>query len=507
MAPLASPSAPPDFCQAKSVQSPDRQRLAIIADAMILVLVALVVRISTFGDPNVGGDEGFYQTVGIAMNAGAVPYVDIWDRKPWGLFFLYSLITSIESDPIGYQVAALIFAAATAFVISRIVLLWTDRQGAVLAGAAYLLFLVKFQGYGGQAPVFYNLFVVCAGALVLVAQDDIRCGKAPLSSFAAMFLAGLAITCKQTAFAEAAFLGLTCAVTLVRAPVSEGLPANARWLTIALWALLGCLPFAAISAGYWLAGHGDIYWQAMVGANEAKPAVLAASLIRLVIMFASLAPLLVLGTLAVPSTPPDRVRFVWLWLLAAIVGITPARQFYLHYGLSLLPPACLAASAFLSRRIFGLTALPLLAWYALADGHAWDFDHARRSKAAFARMAETIKAHKNDGPLFVFEGPSLLYPLTGSRPPTPLVFTAHLTQLTERNVSHLDTLAEVRRILALDPTVIVLGPSPKQFPPNMETERLVRDHVAQRCELIGRFARVEYWSDDEIDIWANCRRD
>ena len=57
---------------------------------LVLTLVALVVRARTFGNPVIGFDEQFYLLVGDRMLHGALPYVDIFDRKPIGLFLLYA---------------------------------------------------------------------------------------------------------------------------------------------------------------------------------------------------------------------------------------------------------------------------------------------------------------------------------------------------------------------------------------------------------------------------------
>ena len=133
----------------------------------LLLLVAVVLRCDTFGDPNLHGDENFYLSVGAAMHHGALPYVDVWDRKPLGLFAIYYLITAISTAPLVYQLIATLFAAATAWVISAIARQWAKPQGALLAGICYLLWLAPLQGYGGQSPVFYNLFMASAALLVL----------------------------------------------------------------------------------------------------------------------------------------------------------------------------------------------------------------------------------------------------------------------------------------------------------------------------------------------------
>uniref|UniRef100_UPI001C08B440 hypothetical protein n=1 Tax=Acinetobacter baumannii TaxID=470 RepID=UPI001C08B440 len=55
---------------------------------LILLMFAVAVRARDFGNPSIHVDEQFYLLVGDRMLHGALPYLDIWDRKPIGLFLL-----------------------------------------------------------------------------------------------------------------------------------------------------------------------------------------------------------------------------------------------------------------------------------------------------------------------------------------------------------------------------------------------------------------------------------
>lgn len=85
--------------------------------AALIIAFAFLIRSATFGNPTLEPDESFYLLVGIKMHDGLLPYVDIYDRKPFGLFVIYYLVTFISHDPAGYQVLATLFASATGVVI------------------------------------------------------------------------------------------------------------------------------------------------------------------------------------------------------------------------------------------------------------------------------------------------------------------------------------------------------------------------------------------------------
>ena len=85
----------------------------------ILLLFAFAIRAPVFGNPVVGVDETFYLLVGDRMLQGALPFVDLWDRKPVGLFLIYAAIRLLGGEGVyQYQVVATLFAAATAALIA-----------------------------------------------------------------------------------------------------------------------------------------------------------------------------------------------------------------------------------------------------------------------------------------------------------------------------------------------------------------------------------------------------
>jgi hypothetical protein len=464
---------------------------------LVLLAAALLLRGYTFGDPNLFIDEAFYFAAGNAMHHGALPYVDVWDRKPFGLFALYYLIAGISSAPIAYQLAATLFAALTAWLIGRIVMLWSDWQGALGAGLAYLFLLSTFQGFGGQSPVFYNLLIALAALLIARSAPALRAGTAPRAVMLAMLSAGLAITIKTTALFEAAFLGL---YTLALLPSALRLRAGIRW------ALVGALPTLAIAGGYAVAGHWSEYWQAMTGANLSADRWDAYSAqIRLRLMLASLAPLLAAAAFGWLDLKCDARRFTGWWILAALAGLAAFPYFHRHYALPLLVPLCVAGGAFLSRRWIGGVATAAICLLAFRESPPIDFAHTARSKSAMETLAAAIRQHGAGRGLFVYEGPPLLYTMTDQPFPSALAFPAHLYHQIERNVSHLNTLAEVERVIAARPGVVVMTGEPRDGPLNTETYAVVAAYVTANCRLVADVQAPERLRSDQVLVWGDCR--
>lgn len=468
----------------------------------LLLAVALVLRCDTFGDPNLDDDDTFYQAVGIAMRHGALPYVDVWDRKPFGLFAIYWAIAGISYAPITYQVVASLFAAGTAAAIAAIGARWGKAAGGLLAGVCYLLWLAPTQGYGGQTPLFYNLFIACAALLVVRAEPELRQGLISRQVLVAMVLAGCAITIKTTALFEAAFLGLYALWQVSR----SGSESSMILRHGALFALLGSTPSLLIGAAYLLGGHGYEFWHAMVTSNLRKPPPdFFAMGVRALIMFSYLSPLLIIAVFGLMERGRGR-QFRALWLLAGLIGVISVPRFYMHYALPLLVPLCVTAIPFLDRRGLGLAATVIVAGVSLWLAPPFQFAATVQSRLAIARLAEAVRRHSGDGPLMIYDGPPELYHLTGHGLVTPLTFYAHLSDLAEKDVSHLSTLGETRRVLALRPGAVVIANPIRSGPVNMETYRLVRGYIVQHCRMVARVTAYERMNSYPVEVWGDCRR-
>ena len=144
------------------------ERLRSAGPLLVLGLLALALRGADFGNPIIHTDEQYYALVGSRMWHGALPYIDLWDRKPIGLFLIYAATRLLPGDGIvAYQGVALLFAVGAACAIGRAArIAGANAAGALIAGAAYLVWLPMLSGRAGQSPVFFNLFMALGAALV-----------------------------------------------------------------------------------------------------------------------------------------------------------------------------------------------------------------------------------------------------------------------------------------------------------------------------------------------------
>ena len=432
----------------------DRPTTSTAHRLLILLAVAILARALTFGNPVVHVDEEFYFFTGHSMWQGAWPFVDVWDRKPVGLFLLYALPAAF-GFPAGiwaYQAMALASVVATGWLIARMAERLGWGAGATAAGVAYILWLDLLGGQGGQAPVFYNLLMM--GAAWAILESDRR-GSRTLG-LAAMALVGLVLQIKYSAVFEGMVFGL--------------------WLLASEWrrsrSVVALIPYAAglvavslaptaLAAGVYAAiGQWDAFLYAnflsIFHRNPDPLAELAGNLGQMVLI---LSPVVTLAVLGLKRAERDRERtFLAVWLGAAMVGVLIFRPWFDHYGLPILLPACTAAAAMLGREDWRRRQTPaLLLTVALAGQIVLlSLRHERGDATEFAALSQAVG--KGPGCLYVYSGSTMLYVATQRCALSRWIVPAHLSRAREAGATGVDQDSEITCILSQHPAVVVMRP-------------------------------------------------
>ena len=440
--------------------------------AIVLIASAFAIRAWQFGNPVVHIDEQFYLLVGDRMLGGALPYVDIWDRKPIGIFLIYAAIRTLGgTGVVEYQMAATLFAGLTALLVALLAARFASRIAAAAAGLCYLLWLNILGGEGGQSPVFYNLPVAAAALLTLRAISRERFDSAAFAQgAAAMLLSGLAIQIKYTALAEGLFFGLALIWGARRAGL--GWP---RLLPAGLvWAALGAAPTLAAFLFYLRLGHGDAFVHANFLSALQRSSPGAAVLAGRIFFIAAMILPLILAAIAARWPKQEKRRgprgwdFALAWAGAASAGLLFFGTYYEHYALALLPPFCAAAAPLMGdwRSGYGFTArarrllvpaILFLPLFALVT-QAFVIAKHRRERGRAEQVEQVVgfvRPRLRPGEcIYVVEEDPILYHLTGSRLPTRWPFPDHLGKFMDSGAIGTDPVAEMRRILASRPRFV-----------------------------------------------------
>lgn len=454
---------------------------------LLLIIVAVAARARTFGNPVIGFDEQFYLLVGARLWDGALPFVDLFDRKPVGLFMIYAAARGLGGDGfLQYKLLALASVVATAFLIYRVARRNAATVAAVTVAVLYIAWLDLMEGEGGQSPVFYNLPMIAAGALISGRQgtDPLRRGAL------AMLFVGVALQMKYSAVFEGVLFGCW----LVLASWRAGAGGYRLLGSAVLWIASALAPTALAFGAYAALGHADAFVYANFVSALARPSSdPVAQAEGAAIIAGILAPLwlaLVLGWRGRtrPEADPDTRRFLWCWLVVAIAAIILyGRYASPHYAMPvLLPLTCLLAPALDARRARRIGGM-IVAVAALIGGQVvLSISEAVKGGAAEAAAVSRLAAPHGRGCIWVYDGYPALYLLTGSCLPTRFAFPGHLNTREEGSGAGLgiDPAAEVERILARRPVAIV-DDYPTFEGGNVVTRRILRRTLDARYALAG----------------------
>lgn len=430
----------------------------------LLALLAFALRGWTFGNPVLHVDDEFYLLGGQRLLAGQLPYVDFWDRKPAGLFLLYALPNLLPDPVIAYQVLATLSAVATGALIFAMARPLAGWAPAVAGGAAYLAWLPLFGGIGGQTPVFYNLPMAWAALLTL--DRVARTGQAGLTrrGAAIMLLVGCAMQIKYSVVFEGVFLG----VTLMWCGHRQGRGAARIAGDATLWIACALGPTLAVWGFYAAKGQGMLFVHANFLSVFADEKPFDWALVRLGVETFGLVPFWICCWAAFRhwrrSDSSGRGEALWLlaWAASALFGFLVFGTWFDHYVLPLLVPLCVEAALAIGltsrlRLAIGLlVGLGLSAGLGRAISDRGDWGNAAQA----AQLTALVERHRGTGCLFVTEDVPILYFRTRSCIPTRYAFPEHLVLSRYANALGVSQTAELQRVFASKPSVVVFLDDP-----------------------------------------------
>jgi Dolichyl-phosphate-mannose-protein mannosyltransferase len=482
-------------------------RMPALSDRFVILLfcaAAFLIRFPHFANPYYEIDEGFYLVVGDRLIHGFLPYIDIWDRKPIGLFLIYGAIRLLGGTGLlQYHVVATLFAAGTSWLIYRIACPVAGRFGAIIAGLAYLLWIETIEGGGGQAPIFYNLFTAAMAALTLRALGDENRTPFHLRAGCAMLLGGLAIQVKYTALFEVAYFGALLGCHLLRherLAVAAGktfllaIIALAPTLTaIGFYAAIGQLPT------FWFANFQSIFYR-----ETTDPGELHHALIEMIKHVSPLAVCFVAGLWHLRHSKNPATRF-WQsvmggWLIAALIGYFSVGALFPHYMLPLFVPLAIAASPIFRRWPLGIGLSGLVLWIPFSNLDYPDFSTTDRVRAETDALARLIPADVDRGCLQIFAGPPILYLRTRACFASRYIFGDHLVSRVETHAIGTDPRKELRNLFARRPRALLIDDAGYKLDP--ASFALVKALRARSYKAVGS-ARLE---GHKIDVWVSSAR-
>jgi len=467
-------------------------RRADLVAAAALLLAAIVTRGPWLANPFADFDEQLYSLIGWQMTQGALPFVDQWDRKPFGLFAIFAGIHAVFGpSALAYQLAAFASAIAGAWLVYLLGRSLVDRASACVAGVLYLAFLSAYGSYSAQSEVFHTPMMLFA----VWQLRDPHHRSATLRAMLAMLVCGMALQVKYTVVPQCIFLGGVALYSAwlrgMRLPKIAGLAAG--------FALLGLAPTLLVAAFYALQGQFDAFWFAnFVSFFDRAPSEYGRFWSGHVHGATPVVGLTLIGLYAAWRLNPPRDRWSYGlycgWGVSAFLTVLMPSTVYLYYYGALAPATVLIALPLIDRRARAgwLPAAALVAgmFYILFPPTTLAKSAGQRAMAE--RLTAAIAPHvgPDKGCLWIHDGPASLYKTTGSCLPTRFIYPDHLNNDLERSALGISQLAEVERILAEKPPVVVTAEVPvtPQHPGVLALVRAIvkRDYVRLAREDLNK---------------------
>ncbi len=471
-----------------------------LTSILVLMAAALLLRAPAFIAAVTDPDEGLYVVQAASWLRGQWPYIWVWDMHPPGAPALLALAQAVVADPVlAARLAGCLAVGATACLLRALALrLGAEPATALVAGLLYVAHSLLNGGLATNTELLFAPFVVLA-ALLLLGEVQHAGPPRSLLVLAAGLSAGMALWVKQVTALESSALWLTMVVVAL----AQG---RLRWPRLfglaGLFALGAGAPTLGVAAGYWASGHFADWLQgnilaplAYVGAKDEAPGLRLGLALGLPPLSALL--LACCGLRFADATARRAARLLLPWLAAAVLAVGAPGKYYDHYFLILVPPLSLLAA-------FGLTAAIRFAVRQEVQRGAFAVAVAlmvgiptvamlqpRLAHGLGLRGADPVRqvarlAAAELGPsdtLFVANWHTVTYALAGKAPPTRFAFPMHLSG-TEPELAGTDIQAELERVLALPPKVIVLDPNRWGLIRD-EARRAIEAAVARDYELAG----------------------
>ncbi|HEY8943415.1 MAG TPA: glycosyltransferase family 39 protein, partial [Polyangiaceae bacterium] len=218
-----------------------------------VVIVTSALLILTF---SFGRDQGIYALVGEGILRGKVPYRDLWDFKPPGIFFVYALAQGLfGKNMIAPRLLEVLALLGTIACMRRLTgVLFDNKTVGLVAGALTALIHVQMDfWHTGQPETFGALFTLLG--LMLTAEPPRR------GNVVIPLAVGVVFGCAALLKPPLGGGALVCAAYLAKRQRTRG-ETLGRALLAPLWVGIG-MTFPVLLCLAWFAAKGalgDLYW-------------------------------------------------------------------------------------------------------------------------------------------------------------------------------------------------------------------------------------------------------
>ncbi|PSB65609.1 hypothetical protein C7B79_04705 [Chroococcidiopsis cubana CCALA 043] len=323
----------------------------------ILVFLLRLPAFFEFGINN-NGDEGLYFLIARDFLAGKLPYTEIWDNKPIGIYLIYCLgIILFGNSVFSTAIMACLAVALTCFLLYKFGTLLGNgqRQLGLIAGLLYATFSTGNDELAANTEIFFAVFTTFSFYQLFQINTEGSVRRNFLRLFTIGLAMGIALSIKQVVIFEFIAIVILTAIALRFLP-----PKTKKYRFKHLWRsyvflLSGfILPTILIAVYFWINGHFNDYVSANFTANLLRVTgerVTLASLASGLTIQIKRNLFLLLGLFATPLYmrtigrnnlgENKKLVYILVWIFAAILGVSSPKSFYANYFIQVLPSLAL----------------------------------------------------------------------------------------------------------------------------------------------------------------------
>ncbi|WP_083901948.1 ArnT family glycosyltransferase [Leptospira vanthielii] len=300
---------------------------------------AFFLRYPSFGYTAIDWDEITYSLIGEGWLQGKLPYRDLWDIKPIGIYIIYAIIHGFLGFSIfAIRVSTLIVVVCSAYVI-WLILRKSNRSFALGAGLGFLILFSYFlNGLSGNTELFYLCLEVIGVWFLFYGKKKYR--------FLSPLVLGFAFIIKyNTAFDILGFYLLH--LYLHRKHIFKN---PKSFVGYVLFYAITMLPFFISTIWIFGVGLGDSFLEThkILFSNYAKKVTFVEKIVSLQ-TYPVLATIILiqLGTFFLylgKKKIPKVLLVSFLWTITSFFAATWTGYFFEHYYLPMIAPAILGSS-------------------------------------------------------------------------------------------------------------------------------------------------------------------
>jgi len=456
---------------------------------LFLLVITFLLRFYSFLFSVIDWDESLYLLIAEAWSHGSIPYVEIWDQKPPGIYacYLVAKLMGFGDMLVGIRIMSVLMVSASAFLLYKIAEMMLPSAGwfSIAPALLYITFSLNNQGLAANTEIFFIPFVLGGFYFVLRCIDSEWQFREQVHALVLSgLLVGIAFQIKYLVAFD--LIALATGIVLLQWYHKKN---KAILSVVKIGALIFAgflIPNIAVALYFSYHGHLQDLLNATLSANVQHQTHGDFSLVKTAgkfyLQFRD--QILLWGSVVVAcwwlvrgKLQDDKkmiVLFLLGWLMLTVISASLTRKFYPHYFLQALPPLCLffflifnqfleAAQYQTKRIIYSLlilfvgvaTVLPvvedtlLTVYFRKVAGNSYWGDSS-------AEIADYIKNDltANDY-IFVAGGQPIIYYLSKAKIPTRFPYPPFFLDDHFRFVSGIDQEEEIKSILAKQPKFII----------------------------------------------------